>query len=637
MLLACAFSLATWHSLNHSQELVDAGRLQLGEASRYLVEHPHLESGRVLRARFNASQDEKLVQGFERARAERGDSRVPDVELRSQQKQLDGLVETAAQLLEELPSRRLGVNPTLFRPETWFTYVLLHSSYFHLGGCLALFLWLAAYLEPSFGVARFACMMAVGTVSAALGYVIAMPELDRVLLGSSGLLFGVWLVFLWKFAALSKSWFYPVTAFGGAVWLSAPWLTGLGGPFDHPGSDMMHVGLPSIALLWVYAGGAAGTLTTVSLMSRLGTALEPRSPRPHETEPSTGSAELDRARAASDDGRDEDAYLILMALVRSEPDSVEGATLLADVATRLGKTDDAVKAQLRVVEVQAKRGDGSRAVRPWLGLTQREIPTAVEPALLVRMASLLLQAEKPSAAAEALRAALDRASGASSMVVAGRVARAAKEIDPELSHDAAWRALSFADLPFSERQELETLLGHVLPRLASAKSEIPNAWEQAAVEAPATEVATALRPLDVVHAIPADLDDEGFHISTKGGQKKRIRFDRIQAVSAVGVRGLGPRPVLLIDLILNWDAPQHECLRVVRVRGDKFDPRQFVHAENAVEAFRKVVMTLLERAEARPLPERDAVLGRPYTMFDSVARYESDVLFAEAPLSENLS
>jgi hypothetical protein len=84
--------------------------------------------------------------------------------------------------------------------------------------------------------------------------------------------------------------------------------------------------------------------------------------------------------------------------------------------------------------------------------------------------------------------------------------------------------------------------------------------------------------------------------------------------------------VIVVDLLLNWSA-QDEPLRVIRLRGDRFDPCKLC-AEPArpVDALRDIVDRLLAASEARPLPDLRSARGRPFAGFASLEDYERDVL-----------
>jgi tetratricopeptide (TPR) repeat protein len=350
----------------------------------------------------------------------------------------------------------------------------------------------------------------------------------------------------------------------------------------------------------------------------------------HSARTSTGSASLDEALRERAAGRDESAYEKLTVLLHKQPEQLDAALLMSDVARALGRHSAADAAMLRAIRIEAKCDETTAAVRHWLDLTEREIPREADAALLIRMATLLRHREHPRAASEALREALERATGSNTAPVATRIARAAQELDPTLAHDAAWRALGSPELTLEERQNLEDLLEVVMPRMPGAEVMLAGAWGENAQRPAAIEVETHTRVLDLVRATPIKLDDEGLHIASQGGAKKRVLFDRIDAVAVAAVQGISQKPILIMDLVLNWKETRETKLRVIRLRGDRFDPRRIVRADTALDAFRALLGTLLERSGATPLPDRDSALGSPFASFEQLSLYERTVLMAES-------
>lgn len=149
---------------------------------------------------------------------------------------------------------------------------------------------------------------------------------------------------------------------------------------------------------------------------------------------------------------------------------------------------------------------------------------------------------------------------------------------------------------------------------------------------PAPVFAPAPRPLRVMEAVPLRLRDDAISLDVDGRGKTRLRFDRVQAVSAGAVRGIGAKPVLLVDLALNWNDADGRPLQLVRLRSDRFDPRRLVDGEKQpLEALRRLVETLVDAAGAAPLPDRDTACGRPsFAVHESLDAYERDVLGAAA-------
>jgi hypothetical protein len=93
--------------------------------------------------------------------------------------------------------------------------------------------------------------------------------------------------------------------------------------------------------------------------------------------------------------------------------------------------------------------------------------------------------------------------------------------------------------------------------------------------------------------------------------------------------------VLLIDLILNWMSLADEPLRIIRLRGDRFDPRKLASEHAApVDALRAVVEKLLRASRATPLPDLQSAKGLPFAGFDDLETYHRDVLMVDVESAE---
>jgi len=133
--------------------------------------------------------------------------------------------------------------------------------------------------------------------------------------------------------------------------------------------------------------------------------------------------------------------------------------------------------------------------------------------------------------------------------------------------------------------------------------------------------------LKVTPALPVALDVGGLRVRLEGGAPSLVEWARIQAVGVGLVSGLGPNPVVVIDLALNWaDAPDG-ALEVMRLRSDAFRARQLVTgAENALDALRGLLAELLARSGAVPLPDAGGARGLPFREYASPDAYQTQVL-----------
>jgi hypothetical protein len=335
--------------------------------------------------------------------------------------------------------------------------------------------------------------------------------------------------------------------------------------------------------------------------------------------------------------------------------------VLWDVANDLGRPGAAVPSILRVIRDEVQRGDHDRAVRHWLELLEAGLDVDAEPALAIRMAPLLRDAGAPDAARRALVNALERVAGSNDPVVASRVARAAAELDPKTAERAAWRALRSPGLDLRERQSLEALLAQLQPLLepgehAGIDLDTPQRAETisdadliapdegpelrpvartggGAVRAPAPqaiELDDSTRRLEAVTATPVELAEDALFVEVSGGTKRPLAHRRIDAIAVAAVEGLGAKPVIVIDLVLNWMSLTDEPLRVIRLRSDRFDPRRLMpEAQQPLDALRAFAQRLLEASDATPLPDQQSVLGMPFAAFRSMESYHRDVLMAD--------
>jgi hypothetical protein len=201
--------------------------------------------------------------------------------------------------------------------------------------------------------------------------------------------------------------------------------------------------------------------------------------------------------------------------------------------------------------------------------------------------------------------------------------------------------------PPSEIFELEpTQLGveEEEPVAAPAPARPPSPAPAAPASAPVEEGATILytpspappeaggpgfATVKTTPAMPVALDVAGLRVRLEGGAPSLIEWTRIQAVAVGLVSGLGAKPVVVIDLVLNWAESPDGALEVMRLRSDGFRARQLVvGAENALDALRAMLALVLARSGAVPLPDASAARGLPFRAYGSAEAYQTQVLLS---------
>ena len=312
---------------------------------------------------------------------------------------------------------------------------------------------------------------------------------------------------------------------------------------------------------------------------------------------------------------------------------------------------------LRLIRDDIRREDDLAAVEHWLDLEDRGLSADADLTLLIRMAQILRRQGQPASALAALQRALAQGDPSKSPVVASRVARAARDLDPDTAEAAAWQALASLDLEFEERQSLEEMLGEFYAdrsggagatslqgvRIHEYGKSDPRERQTPEPEAPAEssrgdgferrepiDLDLGGRALDVDVVAPLGFEERGLRVESADGTKRTIDLTAIDAVAVAAVHGLGPKPVILVDLVTNWVSLRDEPLEVVRLRGDRFDPRRLApHHDSPLEALREFLHQLQENTSATPLPDLDAVKGRPFAVLDDLSTYQRDVLMVD--------
>jgi hypothetical protein len=308
------------------------------------------------------------------------------------------------------------------------------------------------------------------------------------------------------------------------------------------------------------------------------------------------------------------------------------------MAVERGETERAAPAMHRLIGEELRRGSGSAAVSHWRELAEMAPEARLEPKVLLRLLPFIREEDGDESALLALQQALGSGTTGPSSAVACEIARLAAEFDGELAVEAARRALEDVELGDHLRAELEVICARFCPddEAEAEKPELPvNAFfeeqdrsgfgevgDLAEFGAPGSAFPTQL----VTSAIPRSFEADGLEVELPEEGGERISFASVGVVALGGVRGLSARPVVVIDLFVAGFEPGEPPLRIFRLRSDQFDPRRLVAgAEGPLEALRAVMAQLLERTQARPLPDPASALGGPVRMFDSLEAYEDEL------------
>ncbi len=574
----------------------------------------------------------------------------------AQQAELDRLTDLALGVTPVAPEaasafERWGLVPASPRAHAFLSYMFLHADWLHLLGNLFMLFLAGPPIEDRYGRLVFAGFYVLAGVFAAVFYLGMVGQSPIPMVGASGAIAGVlgaFLVRLWS----TKIRFAYFFLFGFKPYF---------GTFEAPAWAMLSLWFGNEVLQgWVWdsvglAGGIAYWAHVGGFLFGVGAALGVRALKVEERwiDPAvearlthfSANPVLEEAMAARERGELDEALALLEAEWQRAPEDAI-AVAFWDVALACAQPERARHALRAALESSARGGELEIALRHWSELSDHVPSELLDPALLLRFLPTLVEENQRERAKLALRQALHPENRRLTPGVALRAVELARELDPPSALRAARLALASPDLHEAKRARLEAVCGELA---AAGVEEVASAGEvredlppevAAPSEPPSTPVWDASGAIDLsrfgraklIEARPRRLDADGLRLGLEGGREAAVAYARIQAVSVALVGGLGPKPVLVIDLLANWNASEAEVLQGVRLRSDRFDPRPLLASPgDPTQAFVRLVGRLLEASRAQPLPSVEAATGQPFARFDSLEEYENQVLQVAEP------
>jgi membrane associated rhomboid family serine protease len=560
------------------------------------------------------------------------------------QERFDILAARAFDALDHHPYRVLGVVPAQPSVHAHLTHALVHSGWLHLLGTLLLILLAGPMLEKLWGRRVFAASLALLAVLSSGVFALVHMGADRALVGGSAVVAGLvaavvvrfrkeevdflgWLAPFVEIELSAPAWVLvvPWAVYEALLWWIAQGALP-GGVDNHPG----------------YAAHAAGALLGGLLplgIAQLG--WEERfgcSPQAIVKQARARSFDFEnvlRARAAGDaDG----AFAMLQAELQRSARNRDAVTTFWEMAIERDVAEEAAPYMLQLVREELRRGAEEVAVAQWREVAEH-LPTAfLDPSTLLKMVPAIGRVDGDEHAILALQQALDKRNEGLTPMAALQAARLAADLEPQFAVDAARRALASKALEEGPRAELEQLVARLAPHEdgvpveADKPDPAPSVFYEESDRSAFGEVGD-LSELDgsfpdgaVNDAVPRAVGTEGLTIEVAGQGQIDLSYSRVRAVAVAGVHGLGPKPVVMIDLLIDGGGTEGP-LRVMRLRSDRFDPRPLAPAaKGPFDALRSMVQAILSRSDARPLPDPAGAAARPVRMFENLDQYHEQVL-----------
>ncbi len=560
------------------------------------------------------------------------------------QASFDKVAATAATSLERHPFRTSGLVPANGFTAAFATHSWMHSGFVHLSASLLLLLLVAPLLEQRWGTLVFALNSTLIVLGSAVAYMLSHPDSERPLVGGSALLAGL------VAASLMQ---YRDDEIDFLAWLSLPTRLELVAPAWVLGP----VWLVYEASLWVIAQGAlprgadnavgysahaAGLLLgggLALLVGKFGAEKAPATSTPagHKTRKAT-RFDLEKVLAlkAADDA--DTAYSLLETEVQRSARNRDVVMAYWEMAIEREETEQAAAVLVRLIEEELRRGANAVAALHWKTLEEHAPKILLDAPTLIRLAPAIGKEHGEEGIARALRQALDEENRGLTPALAANVARMAAEIDTRLAAEAAKRAGSAEDLDDKTRSEMRMLGAALAPsrpgddKPTKKAAPAPSAFFEESDRSAFGDVGDLSELADdsfpdgaITEALPVALTPQGLTIDLEDRDQRTIEFTRMRAVAIVGVHGMGPKPIVLMDLLIDGGGCP-EPLTLLRLRCDRFDARTlFPEAASSKDALREFVQQL-RRQGLRVLANISMPSPDGPPVFESVDAYHEKIV-----------
>jgi membrane associated rhomboid family serine protease len=371
-------------------------------ALEYFFAHPYLELDPQLKgyAYYSLKQLEATEssppEGFEQQRSE--------------QLELDGLVDAFFAARDDTPYYRWGLVPTDQRAVTWLTHMLMHVGLLHLFGNLFILYLAGPPLEDAWGRPAFAVFYVVSGLVAAFFFIAGHSEVNEPLVGASGAISGVMGAFALRFWKTRINFFYFVFfiriytgTFAAPAWLMLGMWVLSQIAFASGWWAFMSIGDIGDVAFEAHIAGFIFGVAVAFLVKKL--AIEERivDPASEEGEIVHDARSAETALDLARQGRVDEAVALLEGDLDRNPRDADAASALWTIAATAGRETQVAQRLVPALEASARSGDDGLPALCWGELLRTSPEVDVAPTTAVRLAEIVLAAGLDEDAATTLR------------------------------------------------------------------------------------------------------------------------------------------------------------------------------------------------------------------------------------------
>jgi membrane associated rhomboid family serine protease len=423
-------------------------------ALEYFLDHPYLELDQQLKGYSYYA----LKQMDRQVHAEPDDFAT----LRSEQAELDALVDTYYETRSQTPIFRWGLVPTDQRAVSWFTHMLMHVGLLHLFGNLFILYLAGPPLEDAWGHLLFALFYVVAGLVAALFFIAGYPEINQPLVGASGAISGVMGAFAVRYWNTKITFFYFLFflkiytgTFAAPAWLMLGlWLLAQLAYASGWWAFTSFGDMGDIAFEAHIAGFIFGMVVAV-VVNKL--ALEQRfvDRKIEERELVFQAPAVEKAHQLVHLGRVDEAVTLLEAELDRNPRDADAASALWNIAAAVGRESHFAQRMVPALEASARTGDEGLPALCWGEVLRSAPEVEIAPATAVRLGEIALAAGLDDQAVATLKWLESRVGSSTPVGQLVRLARMASRLG--IRAPFADLAMARPELPPEVAEELREL------------------------------------------------------------------------------------------------------------------------------------------------------------------------------------
>jgi membrane associated rhomboid family serine protease len=600
---------------------------RLHQALGYFTQHPYLEIDprfqRIFASDFGVEEAEALTEYMRQVGPQPPED--PDV-LDREQRRFNTMVDGYHRCLQRSMLSRFGLVPAELKAANLFTYPFLHSGWLHLLFNLLMLFVVAPFVEDVWGRPLFTGFYLAAGAVAGVMFAVRYPELELPLVGASGAVAGVMGAFLVRYLR-SRIRFVlwiavPIGPLQAPAWVLFPmWFA-----IQLASAHFMDAGLPEGATggvaFWAHVWGFAFGVVFAWAMAHF--RIEERYLHPAIESKVTmlDNVAVETALARAGKGDLDWALASLEREIAADPDNVDAAMALWNLAVTRGQAHRGVEPILRAITGAVRTGDQGFVISHWEEVLIHDPEAEVDPLLAVRIAEILDDAQRVMSAVETLELALRRTDDSTPGAVLLRMARLGLAIEVPSAEAMVRAALANPEVPGDARPELEVALwGIDKRRLVPSTATVTD--ERVRPELPPG--ADKMAGIQVTTVVPFAIKGHELTVDCSG-HFQSIDLRSVQAVAAALLARHGRKPVALIDLLFEQPGQCNGKLPATRIFSDSFDPRTMVGGEDRMVSFWTFVTRVIDTSSAIPMPSQEAARGRPPQSFPSLEHYQRKVL-----------